>query len=173
MAKAFVGIGSNLGDRGAHLALARAELGALPRTSLAAFSPVYETAPLGPVGQGPFLNAAARLETELDPYDLLDALRAIETKAGREPVGRRPKWGPRVLDLDILLYDNRVVSSDELVIPHPLMHERWFVLRPLADLEPRLVHPLLEMTIGDLLLYVEQSDPAQTPRQASPGLPGW
>ena len=172
MAKAFIGIGSNLGDRQAHLAMARAELAALPRTTLAAFSPVYETAPLGPVGQGAFLNAAARLETELDPYDLLDALQAIEAKAGREPPEKRRKWGPRVLDLDILLYDNRVVSGDDLVIPHPMMHERWFVLRPLADLAPRLVHPVLEMTIGDLLLYVEQNDPAQTPRPKNSGLPG-
>jgi 2-amino-4-hydroxy-6-hydroxymethyldihydropteridine diphosphokinase len=172
MAKVFVGIGSNLGDRVAHIALARAELAALPRTKLVAVSPVYETAPLGSIPQGPYLNAAARLDTALDPYDLLDALHAIETKAGREPRSRRRKWGPRVLDLDILLYDNRVISSDELVVPHPLLHERWFVLRPLADLDPQLVHPLLEMTMGDLLLYLEQQDPAQAPRSRNLGLPG-
>jgi 2-amino-4-hydroxy-6-hydroxymethyldihydropteridine diphosphokinase len=173
MAKVFVGIGSNLGDRAAHIALARAELAILPRTKLVAVSPVYETAPLGSVPQGPYLNAAARLDTDLDPYDLLDALHAIEAKAGREPPQRRRKWGPRVLDLDILLYDNRVISSDELVVPHPLLHERWFVLRPLADLAPQVVHPLLEMTIGDLLLYLEQKDPAQAPRSKTLGLPGF
>ena len=172
MAKVFVGIGSNLGDRAAHLTLARDELAALPRTKLVAFSPIYETAPVGSVPQGPYLNAAARLDTELDPYDLLDALHAIEAKAGREPPQRRRKWGPRVLDLDILLYDHRVISSDELVVPHPLLHERWFALRPLADLDPKLVHPVLEMTIGDLLLYLEQNDPAQAPRSRNPGLPG-
>jgi 2-amino-4-hydroxy-6-hydroxymethyldihydropteridine diphosphokinase len=162
MAKVFIGIGSNMGDRAAQIALARRELAALPQTSLAAISPVYETAPVGPLPQGPYLNAAARLETLLDPHTLLVALRAIEAGAGRQPLDRRQKWGPRELDLDILLYDNRVIAGEGLVVPHPLMQERWFVLRPLADLDPQVIHPLLKVTVGELLrdLELKQGPPA-------------
>lgn len=154
MTSVYIGIGTNMGDRTGHMDFARRELGRLPKTRLAAFSGVYETEPVGPVPQGPFLNAAAKLVTTLDPYDLLDALHAIEARSGRG--GERVRWGPRTLDLDILLYGDRVISSDELVIPHPMMHERWFVLRPLADLDASAVHPALEMTVGELLSYVEQ-----------------
>ncbi len=155
MAKVFVGIGSNLGDRADYIELARQTLARLPGTQLIAMSKMYDTEAQGPVPQDRFLNAVAQLETTLDPYDLLDALLAIETQAGRP--AQRPKDQPRTLDLDILLYDNRVISSDELVVPHPLMHERWFVLKPLADVAPKTVHPLLQMTIADLLAYSEQA----------------
>ncbi len=161
MTRVFIGIGSNVGDRQAWIELARRELAALPSTRLARFSSVYETAPVGPVQQGAFLNAAAELETALDPFDLLDALAAIEGKAGRESREQRIKWGPRVLDLDILLFGNRVISQDELVVPHPMMHERWFVLKPLAELDPDVVHPLLEMRIGELLKYLDQGGEAK------------
>lgn len=163
MARVFIGIGTNLGDRAANIELARRSLASLPRTRLVAFSPVYETAPVGPVEQGTFLNAAAELDTQLDPYDLLDALARIEGFAGRTPRAQRLKWGPRTLDLDILLFENRVISSDELIVPHPMMHERWFVLKPLADLAPGAVHPLLEMTIGDLLRDVEEKSRPSSP----------
>ena len=112
--------------------------------------------------QEKYLNAAAEIETQLDPYDLLDELAKIEASAGRTPLDKRIKWGPRTLDLDILLYDERVISSDELVVPHPMMHDRWFVLRPLADIAPSVVHPTLEMTIADLLRDVEEK--ARNPR---------
>lgn len=156
MARVYIGIGSNVGDRHAHVDLARQALAALDRTELVAFSPVYETEPVGPLPQGAYLNAAAALDTELDPYDLLDALRSIEQQTGREPTERREKWGPRTLDLDILLFGDRVLSRDELIVPHPMMHDRWFVLKPLADIAPKAVHPLLEMTVEELLKYVEQ-----------------
>jgi 2-amino-4-hydroxy-6-hydroxymethyldihydropteridine diphosphokinase len=156
MARVFIGIGTNVGDRAANMELARVALADLPRTRLAGFSKVYETEPVGPVAQGEFFNAAAELDTQLDPYDLLDALARIEGYAGRTPRAQRVKWGPRTLDLDILLYENRVISSDELIVPHPLMHERWFVLKPLADLAPQAVHPVLEMTVADLLRDVEE-----------------
>jgi 2-amino-4-hydroxy-6-hydroxymethyldihydropteridine diphosphokinase len=156
MARVFVGIGSNVGDREGYIELARRGLAAIPRTRLVAMSPVYETEPVGPVPQGSFLNAAAELETDLEPFELLRAMREVERAAGREPPDQRMKWGPRTLDLDILLYGERVLSHDDLVVPHPLMHERWFVLKPLADLDPSVVHPLLEMTVGDLLEYLEQ-----------------
>ena len=157
MAKVFVGIGANLGDRAAYVEHARVALAGLDRTDLVGFSGVYETDAVSPVPQDPYLNAAARIQTELDLVELLDALTDIELSHGREPLEQRVKWGPRTMDLDILLYDDRVVSSDELVIPHPMMHERWFVLKPLNDLDPNAVHPLLQMTVGDLLKYAEDS----------------
>ena len=160
-----LGLGSNEGDRLRQLHLARRALGRLPATRLEAFSPIYETAPVGPVSQGAFLNAAAAILTALDPYELLDALAGIETRAGRPPRHHRQKWGPRPLDLDVLLIGNQVLSTDELVVPHPLMHERWFVLKPLADIAPRAVHPLLEMSIAELLSYL----PDQPARVVDPG----
>ncbi len=159
MTRAFIGIGSNVGDRHGYMAFARQQLAAMPRTKLVRFSSIIETAPVGPVAQSAFLNAAAELETSLHPFDLLDGLVAIEVEAGREPRATRVKWGPRTLDLDILLYGDRVISQDELVVPHPMLHERWFVLKPLSELDPDFVHPLLEMRIGELLKYLEQSQP--------------
>ncbi|MBI1338549.1 MAG: 2-amino-4-hydroxy-6-hydroxymethyldihydropteridine diphosphokinase [Phycisphaera sp.] len=155
MAKAYLGLGSNLGDRRAHLDLAEAALSELPDSSLLAFSSIYETEPVGPQSQGKYLNAAAVIETALSPRLLLKYLRDIEGRCGREDLKTRIKWGPRTLDIDILLYDNRVVSDDDLVIPHPLMHDRLFVLKPLAEIASRAVHPILEMTVGDLLRELE------------------
>jgi len=155
MAQVYVGIGTNVGNRRANIQQARAELDDLPQTKLVRLSKIYETAPDGPVSQDKFLNAVAELRTKLAPSDLLDGLAQIEARAGREDSGNRIKWGPRTLDLDILFYDDEVISTDDLVVPHPLMHERWFVLRPLCDLNPKAVHPLLQMTVGELLNYVE------------------
>ena len=130
-------------------------------TRVVAVSPTYETDPvgaerfdvpgLGGSGQGRYLNAAAELSTGLLPEELLDGLQSIEAEAGRLPESQRRVWGPRPLDLDILLYGDLVVSDHRLSIPHPLLHERWFALRPLADLDPGVVHPLLQMTVGALL----------------------
>ena len=158
MARAFIGIGSNLGDRPATLAATRQALSQLPQSTLTGWSQIYETAPVGPVPQGKYLNAAAALETALEPLVLLGHLSDIEERSGRLPQDQRIKWGPRTLDLDVLLYGDLVISKDELVIPHPLMHERWFVLKPLADLDAGVVHPLLEMTVGELLKYVDQDE---------------
>jgi len=168
MTRVFIGIGSNVGDRQAHVDLARRGLEALPRTAKVTLSPTYETAPVGPVRQGPFLNAVAQVDTDLSPFDLLEALADLEAEAGRTTPADRVKWGPRTLDLDILLYGDRVISHDDLVVPHPLMHERWFVLKPLCDLAPTAVHPVLEMTVGELLKYVEhhRSDGRQEGRKA-------
>lgn len=151
MARAFVGVGSNVGDREAHLARARAGLASLPDTQLVGWSRVYETDPVGPVAQARFLNAAAELATTLGPRDLLAGLRGIEREAGREPGDRRVRWGPRTLDLDILLYDDLVLQEADLVVPHPRMHERAFVLRPLVDLDPGVLHPALARTAAELL----------------------
>ncbi len=156
MPRVFIGIGSNIGDRNAHLDLAQRELAGLTDTELRQMSQAYETDPVGPIPQGKFLNAAAEIETSLPPDELLDALTQIEQYAGRDTATDRQPWGPRALDLDILLYDQKVVSTDHLSIPHPLMHERWFVLKPLADIAPNAIHPILQMTIASLLSNVEQ-----------------
>ncbi len=155
MARAWIGIGSNLGDRHAYIDQARQALDSMPQSELVAFSEIYETEPISPVEQGPYLNAAAELRTQLSPPALLQALVAVECQAGRPPNDERVHWGPRTLDLDILLYGGLVISGDDLVIPHPLMHERWFVLKPLCDIDPQIVHPILEMTVGELLRHVE------------------
>lgn len=159
----MIGIGANVGDRWANLDLAQRMLAQIPRTRLVKFSRVYETAPVGPVRQGDYLNAAAELETALEPADLLASLAAIEAASGREPRGQRQHWGPRTLDLDILLYDDRVVQSESLAVPHPRLHERWFVLRPLADLDPAMRHPVLGQTVGQLLADVERAAGSNLP----------
>ncbi|MAG16628.1 MAG: 2-amino-4-hydroxy-6-hydroxymethyldihydropteridine diphosphokinase [Phycisphaerae bacterium] len=163
MPHAFIGIGTNVGDRHAMIELAKEHLSQLDGSRPARFSGVYETDPVGPIAQGAFLNAAAELDTPLEPLDLLEALRAIEGYAGRKPADRRVRWGPRCLDLDIILYGDSIISTDQLVIPHPMMHERWFVLKPIADLDAGAVHPLLQMTVGELLQYIEQGGNIKSP----------
>jgi 2-amino-4-hydroxy-6-hydroxymethyldihydropteridine diphosphokinase len=130
--RAFLGLGSNLGDRWAHLRAAVASL-----AGVVAVSPVYETSPVGgPPGQGPYLNCVVELSTELSPRELLAVARGLEEAAGRE---RGERWGPRTLDVDVLLVDDLTVEEPDLVVPHPRMYERRFVLAPLADLAPELV----------------------------------
>jgi len=158
----YLALGTNVGDRWGHLAAAEGALAKLPGSHLRAVSPVYETPAVGPVEQGAFLNAVAKLETSLEPATLHQYLLGIERKAGRRAKSQRERWGPRELDLDILLFGRRVISTDELVVPHPLMHDRWFVLRPLCDLDASVVHPVLEMTVGELLTDLEKrGEPAE------------
>ena len=129
-------LGSNVGDRAAHLAHARERLGALPGTHVVAVSRVEETAPLGPVPQGTYLNQMVLLETTLTPEALLAECRAIEVERGRE---RRERWGPRTLDLDIVRFGVREVREPGLTIPHPELPRRDFWLREIAELEA-LIH---------------------------------
>lgn len=147
---AAIALGSNLGDRGAHLDAAVAGLRAAPGTRLTAVSPYLETAPVGPVPQGPFLNAAATLVTTLSPTDLLAHLQSIERSRGRVRAGT-PRWGPRTLDLDLLLYGERVIDEPGLTVPHPRLHERLFVLEPLALVVPHAIVPSLRRTVAELL----------------------
>ena len=130
--RAFVALGSNLGDRSACLSLARDRLAALPDTVLVAASAPEETEPVGPVPQGAYLNQMVLLRTALAPRELLDACLRIEREAGRE---RRERWGPRVLDLDIVRYGDRAVAEPGLTIPHPELANRPFWQRELAELE--------------------------------------
>lgn len=129
--RAAVALGSNLGDRAAILARARAAIAAFPATRVVAASPVEETAPLGPVAQGPFLNQMLLVETGLDPRALLVALLALERAEGRV---RGARWGPRTLDCDIVLYGERQVREPDLVIPHPELPNRGFWQRELEAL---------------------------------------
>jgi 2-amino-4-hydroxy-6-hydroxymethyldihydropteridine diphosphokinase len=130
--RAFLGLGSNLGDRWANL---RRAVGALP--DVVAVSSVYETDPVGgPEGQGPYLNLVVELETELSPRRLLEWGQRLEAEAGRV---RLERWGPRTLDIDVLWVGDQVVDEPDLQVPHPRLWERDFVLVPLADLAPDLV----------------------------------
>jgi 2-amino-4-hydroxy-6-hydroxymethyldihydropteridine diphosphokinase len=130
---AYVGVGSNLGDREATI---RAAVDALP--GVVAVSSLRETDPVGVTDQPAFLNGAVALETELSPRELLERLLAIERELGRE---RRERWGPRTIDLDLLLYGAETVDEPGLRVPHPRLHERRFALEPLAELDPELAVP--------------------------------
>lgn len=136
--RAFVGIGSNLGDPAAQVRAAVAALAALPQTRLVAASSLYRTSPVGYAAQGDFVNAAALLETALAPRALLDHLHAIEAGAGRE---RTFKDAPRTLDLDLLLYGGETIAEPGLTVPHPRLHERAFALAPVVELDPDCVIP--------------------------------
>jgi len=127
-----VALGSNVGDRAAHLAHARSRLGALPGTRLVAASRVEETAPIGPIAQPPYLNQMVLLETSLAPAELLAYCLTIEAERGRE---RGERWGPRTLDLDIVRYGSRSVREPRLTIPHPELPNRDFWQREIAELE--------------------------------------
>jgi len=147
MSTVHIGIGSNLGDREQHCLKAIrlfSEKGVLVRRR----SSVYETEPWGVKDQPRFVNMAIEGETALTPARLLEVLKMIEDEVGRVETYR---WGPRVIDLDILLYDDLVMSTPELTIPHPRMHEREFVLRPLAEIAPDKTHPVLKKTVKELL----------------------
>ena len=130
--RAHLAIGSNLDERRTYLEAGLAAISALPDTSLAAVSHIYETPPLGSVAQPDFLNAVCAIDTLLPPQELLAAMLNIENNYLRQ---RRIHWGPRTLDLDLLLYGDRIIASDTLVLPHPQMNDRNFVLVPLCEIE--------------------------------------
>jgi 2-amino-4-hydroxy-6-hydroxymethyldihydropteridine diphosphokinase len=130
--RTYVALGSNLGDREAHLAHGRPRLSTLRRTHLVAASSIEETAPLGSVPQGPYLNQMVLLVTALEPLELLERCRAIEVEAGRE---RRERWGPRTLDLDIVRFGDRAIITTELTVPHPELPNRDFWQREIGELD--------------------------------------
>ncbi|TVQ31272.1 MAG: 2-amino-4-hydroxy-6-hydroxymethyldihydropteridine diphosphokinase [Phycisphaeraceae bacterium] len=169
--RAFIGLGSNIGDRCATLRSARAALDELPGTTTIAFSPMIETEAVvrpGAPPQAPYLNAAAQLETSLGPRALLDALLDIERDRGRDRADAE-RWTPRTLDLDLLLYGEQIINEPGLTVPHPHMHEREFVLAPLASIAPDALHPVLKRTVGEMLESVRSRSGASMPESGSPG----
>ena len=158
MTAALVAIGTNLGDRFANLAWALRGLQAIPRSRLTGQSALYETAPVGgPDNQGPFLNAVVSVETALPAVELLTALHAIERSCGRQ---RAVRWAARTLDLDLLTFGEAISDDPALMLPHPRMHERRFVMVPVCDLAQEMRHPQLGLSMAELLaqLPVEAGD---------------
>ncbi|MDH3980614.1 MAG: 2-amino-4-hydroxy-6-hydroxymethyldihydropteridine diphosphokinase [Gammaproteobacteria bacterium] len=137
--RVYVGIGSNLNDPVAQVKEAIEELEVLPDTIMEACSSLYSCKPMGPQDQPDFVNAVVALDTLLSPADLLQRLQRIEELQGRERDGE--KWGPRILDLDLLMYGKKVIDTDELKVPHPGMHERDFVIIPLAEIAGNISIP--------------------------------
>ena len=144
---AYLGLGTNLGDREGHLRAALKELAGLPTMEIGAVSSIYETAPVGLTDQPDFLNLVVSVRTALSPRELMDALLNIENKMGRV---RTVRWGPRVIDLDLLLFGDVRVEVPGLSVPHPRLRERSFVLMPLAEIAPNLVLPGQEETVEKL-----------------------
>jgi 2-amino-4-hydroxy-6-hydroxymethyldihydropteridine diphosphokinase len=156
----YLSLGSNLGDRQVQLQDALAKLAAVGR--VVATSSFYETEPVEFTQQPWFLNCAIALETNKTPEQLMAAILRIEEEMGRRRVQKK---GPRAIDIDILLFDDTIVDSKELTIPHPAMHQRRFVLEPLAEIAPELVHPVLKKTIGELL---DSLPPGQVVKRLKP-----
>lgn len=150
-------MGSNMGDRAANCRSGMAALTRSGETRILARSPIYLTEPVDYQDQAWFINGVIKVETQLGQLHLLKALKVAEKEAGRTNGGIR--FGPRILDMDILLYDDRVLHTSELEIPHPRMHKRRFVLRPLCDIEPGIIHPVLKKDMQTLLDGLD--DPGQ------------
>ena len=147
--KSYIAVGANLGDREANIRSAIDALNHLPGTRVTRASRLIENPAIGGPQDSPdFLNGAIEIETNLDPHTLLKHLLTIELNLGRT---RREKWEPRLIDLDLLLYGDQIISSKDLTLPHPLMHTRRFVLEPLAELVPDLLHPIFGKSITELL----------------------
>jgi 2-amino-4-hydroxy-6-hydroxymethyldihydropteridine diphosphokinase len=148
--EAFIGLGSNLGDRAASLRFAVHSVAELSQVEVEAVSRVYESEAVGPGVQGPYLNAAIKVRCGLSAEALLDGLLAIEVQGGRDRASDVERWGPRTLDLDLLFYGDACIEQVGLSLPHPRLHERAFVLEPLCDLAPDYVHPREGVSVVEL-----------------------
>ena len=154
--RVYIAMGSNLGDRRKTLLEALRMMADSPRVAVLRHSEFIETDPVGPPGQGKYLNAAVEIDTTLAPAELLAEMHRIEACLGRDR-GKETRWGPRTCDLDILLIDDLVIHTPELTVPHPYLHERSFMLDPLARIAPDLVHPVLKKTMVQLLEELSES----------------
>jgi 2-amino-4-hydroxy-6-hydroxymethyldihydropteridine diphosphokinase len=152
---AYLGLGANLGDPEEQLQEALGRLNDAEEVEVTRVSTFYRNPPLGPENQPWYINAVARVRTRLGPEELLRLLQQIEADMGRV---RGERWGPRVIDLDLLLYNGEVIFTPKLVVPHPEMHRRVFVLAPLAEIAPRAWHPVLGKSAGDLLAKLDAAD---------------
>ena len=148
--RVFIGIGSNLGKRRAHYQRALALIAALPKTRIVKLSSLYESEPIGEAKNW-YVNGVIEIETAFSPVQLLHRLQEIEQEMGRKRALETKKWSSRKIDLDILLFDNQTIDSRTLKVPHPELHNRRFVLLPLAELAPHLTHPRFGVTIVTLL----------------------
>jgi 2-amino-4-hydroxy-6-hydroxymethyldihydropteridine diphosphokinase len=153
---AFISVGSNMGDKLACCQEGIARVAAAPKTVLLAQSPFYRTAQVDFLDQDWFVNAAIKVATDLAPLNLLGQLQAIQRRAGRGT--DKIRFGPRLLDLDILFYDDSVMDLPELTLPHPRLHKRHFVLKPLCDIDPMVLHPVLRQSVDRLLATLDTTD---------------
>ena len=154
-ARAFIGAGANLGEPVHQIRLAQDALQKSPGVEFLGASSLYRTQPMGPVEQSPFINAVFALEPEIGPHDLLSLLLEIEQNMGRV---RKERWGPRVIDLDLLFFGEEIIKGPGLEVPHPRLHERRFVLAPLAEIAPGFVHPVLQKSVSELLAGLPEGD---------------
>jgi len=145
---AYIGIGSNLGEKLENCLRAVEAIGSDARNCLVRCSRFYRTEPMGKKDQAWFINGVAAVETAMGPRELLEFLLSVEKEMGR---ARKERWGPRIIDLDILFYGDRVLNEEGLQIPHPRLHERRFVLVPLKEIAPGLVHPVFHRTVSQIL----------------------
>ena len=150
---AYIGIGSNAGDKVLNCETAISEILKIDRHRLLVRSSFFNTRPIGYTAQDWFVNSVIKIETNLEPIDLYRMLKTIEIRLGRKETFR---GGPRVIDLDLLLFDNRRIETEELQVPHPRLHERQFVLIPLAEIDQNLIHPVLKKTVGELLEEIKE-----------------
>ncbi len=158
MARVFLGVGSNEGDRAATISSGIQQLGRAPGIHIVQMAMLYESEAVGGPPQGPYLNTVVECQASLEPLPLLTLLKQIEVAHGRQPNAVR--WSPRPLDLDILFYDDRIMQTERLTIPHPLLQTRHFVLEPMVQLSPTFVHPLLQRSMADLLAALRADAPA-------------
>ncbi len=154
----YIGLGSNLGDKVHNCERALQKIVVNETCSLIKRSYWYQTQPWGKEDQDWFVNGVALVHTSLRPRELMDRFKDVEHRLGRKDTSR---WGPRIIDIDILFYDDLVLRSPELEIPHPRLHERNFVLVPLMEIAPQLVHPVLKRTVHDLLAHVKDQKRVQ------------
>ncbi len=155
---AFIGVGSNLGDKVSNCRRSLEQIDQLAGCQVTGRSDIFKTEPEGVTGQEWYVNCVAKVRTRNTPHQLLEGLLAIESGMGRV---RTERWGPRIIDLDILLYGQLIVESDNLTVPHPLLHKRRFVLEPLIQLAPDLIHPVLNITIRQLFDKLPKGSPVE------------
>ena len=150
---AYIGVGSNIGDKAHRCEQGIAEILRVDRAKLLAKSSLYKTQSVGHLPQDWFVNGVIKIETDLEAPDLFRSMKEIETRLGRRKTFR---WGPRTLDLDLLLFDDQIIDTDELSVPHPRIQERQFVLIPLAEIDRYLIHPVLNKSAQELLENLKQ-----------------